>query len=150
MADTNYPPHDNGESPVPPNGTTLEYPPDLKSPSDTASQVTHPSDTAVDAPSSPIGAKDIGIPDMPEQRQFVINDASTFEEGYNSEGQIAPWEGPDLLYPNNLLLFEDHFLVGFPPFSLVRPIFENISQNLHWVPQMLKPKVENIKKELKN
>ena len=134
----------------PPLALLSKPPPDLKSSSNTVSQLTHPSDTDAAALASPTGAKGIGIPATPGHWQFGVTDASAYEDGYNSEGQPAPWEGPDIIDPNNLMLFEDPLQVGFPPFPPLEPIVKNVVQNLLGVPHMLKLKVEEMKKELKN
>ena len=65
----------------------------FQSPCDDISQLTGDSNPAPPPVPSPIGPADQGIPKTPERR--VINSISEelFEEGYDSDGQRAPWEG---------------------------------------------------------
>ena len=66
------------------------------------------------------------------------------------KGQPAPWEVTDIIYPNYLMSFEDHFLVDFTPFLPLEPIFKNVTQIFLGIPHMLKLKFEDMRKELNN
>ena len=64
----------------------------------------------------------MGILRTPKHLQLGVTDDIAYEDSYNYERQLYPWEGTNIIGPNNLMFFEDTLLVGFPPFTLVDPI----------------------------
>ena len=90
-------PHTSKEMPpLPPS----EAPPNeiqaFAFPQETMSLVSGPSSNGKTSFSSPLKPVDLGVPETPEQRQLVDIDGIDIEDGYDSDGLQAPWEGSKL------------------------------------------------------
>ena len=80
------------KTPLPSSLGVVELPNDLHSPTDTISQLSQASSRGRTSLSSPIGAKDIGVPKTPPQRKITPVNDDLLEEGYDSDGLRPPWE----------------------------------------------------------
>ena len=87
------PENQNENNPLPAGISILEVSHSTKSPSDNISQLSQTSASGLASFSSPIGAKDIGVPRTPEVRVVRPTDESAIDQGYDSDGLRAPWEG---------------------------------------------------------
>ena len=61
-------------------------------PWDNFSQLSDPSSSGVSALKSHLKPNDVGIPTTPEGRAMVPIDERAIDDGYDSDGQRAPWE----------------------------------------------------------
>jgi len=87
------PNRDTGDPPLPPLNQPTESIQVAQEPPDTMSQLTDPS-LLPPTPLRPVlGPADHGIPNSPEQRAIGIIDDDLYDNGYDSDGQRAPWEG---------------------------------------------------------
>ena len=121
----------------------------LKSPSDTISQLSQASTGGLAQLSSPIGLKDIGSPETPQARLVKAIDETAFENGYDSEGQRGPWEESQGIEFDDLELNEDDLPIGSPPSWVAVPSPENVAQKLCTVEDVLQMKVIELKTEIK-
>ena len=81
------------KTPLPPSIDIVEVNNQVKSSFDTISQLFQPSGGGRASLSSPLGAKDIGIPKTPPQRQISSVDKTLFDIGYYLDGLRTPWHG---------------------------------------------------------
>ena len=87
------PNRDTGDPPLPPLNQPTESIQVAQEPPDTMSQLTDPSLLPPTPLRAVLGPTDHGIPNSPEQRAVGIIDDDLYDNGYDSDGQRAPWEG---------------------------------------------------------
>ena len=97
----------------------------LNFPSDTISQQSQASGGGKVSLSSPLHAKDIGVPKTPEQRVMKPVDEAAFAKGYDSDGNRTPWEETNELDFDGPELDEDPIPFGQPPVSSPEPDRQN-------------------------
>ena len=79
----------------------------LQSPSDNISQLTTPTRSHAPSLSSPLRPIDIGVPPTPPENTLIPVDAVACEEGFDSDGEQAPWLAAPLPDFNDPTLEED-------------------------------------------
>ena len=77
----------------PPNSTPLPNP----TLTNNTNEVTAVEFIGLDALSSPIGDRDLGIPESPRERDIVPVDHALYDEGYDSDGLRPPTEFNNLI-----------------------------------------------------
>ena len=117
------------KTPVPPSVDVVQVSHPRKSPSDTISQLSQVSAGANPSFSSPLRATDIGVPRTPEVRVIRQTDEAANDDGYDSEGLRAPWEGCQELDFDGAEAMEESLPVGPPPSLPPLPSPENFAQN---------------------
>ena len=143
-------PHTSKEMPpLPPS----EAPPNeiqaFTSPQETMSLVSGPSSNGKTSFSSPLKAVDLGVPETPEQRQLIDVDGMDIEDGYDSDGLQAPWEGSKLAIFDLREAEESPLPFGPPPVSSEVPPVQNVAEKILTVEDVPKMKVSDINRELK-
>ena len=83
----------SGDPPLPSLNQPIESIQVAQTPTDDMSQLTGPSMCTRSASRTPLQSKDHGIPKTPEKRSFGMVSDELYSEGYDSDGQRAPWEG---------------------------------------------------------
>ena len=96
-----------------------------RSSSDTISQLSQSSTGVIPLVSSPITGEDIGVLRTPEVRVVAPIDNEAIEEGYDSDGLRAPWEGVDEVDGDGSDLQEESLPIGAPPLSPEGPLQQN-------------------------
>ena len=143
------PNNENENTAIPPAVETVEVVNKAKSSFDSISQLSPPSAVGGDSFSSPIGTKDIGQPRTPEGRVLVAIDEDAIDQGYDSDGQGAPWVGinEDILVGPEVE--EDPLPIGPRPSSPVVPSPEIVAKKVPTIDEVVKMKVVDLKTELK-
>ena len=126
------------QSPSDSNETTRLPPPvnvvkvnnQVKSPSDTITQLSQASSGARATLSSPLRAADIGVPKTPPQILIAPVDDALIEQGYDSDGRRLQWKKTKDLDFDGPELEEEAVRFDPPPLSPVEPIQENVAKNL--------------------
>ena len=122
---------------------------DDQSPPDSVSKLSEPSLGEMPSLSSPIGAKDLGLPVTPESRVLKPLDEGAMEEGYDSEGLRGPWEEGEVVDFDGPELQESPLPTGASPFLPVVPPQEFSVEKINTTENMHKMKVTDLKSELK-
>ena len=148
MSATSSPNHETGGLTSPPLNSTDEPSTPGPTPTNTTIEVPVPSDAGLDALSSPITEKDVGIPQSPAERCVVMHDDAGYDEGYDSDGMPAPWHEIDLIDDEEAGAEE----VGLPdeiePFEAEEVNPENRDAQVLRVEDMMKMNVRDLKVEL--
>ena len=137
------------KAPLPSSLGVVELPNDLHSPTDTISQLSQASSRGRASLSSPLGAKDIGVPKTPPQRVITPVDDDLLEEGYDTDGLRPPWEEAEVLDFDGPEVNEEPLRVGPPPISPQVPDRQNFAENLASVVDVPKMNVSQLKEQLK-
>ena len=143
------PDHQNEMPPLPPAVNIVEVSNQLRSPSDTVSQLSQPSTSLVAAISSPLGAKDVGQPMTPEGRLIKPIDETAIDQGYDSDGLRAPWEGAEEVSLDDPELEESPLPFGSSASLPREPSPENVAEKSITMDEVMKMKVPELREELK-
>ena len=144
-------PNDPSEmTPLPPSIDIVEVNNQVKSPSDTISQLSQPSGGGRASLSSPLGAKDIGIPKTPPQRHISSVDEALFDLGYDSDGLRPPWHDTEALDFDGPDLREEPLRFGPAPVLPPEPDRQNVAEKNITDDDVAKMAVSALKTELKN
>ena len=148
MSSTKSPNHDDGGLELPSlNPSELPTTPN-PTPTNTIIDVPVPLEVGLDALSSPITEKDMGIPMSPDERQVVVVDDALYDEGYDSDGEPPPWEGVDLI-ENEIVGAEEECLPdSATPIPAIAAPPENVAQFSLTVDEMMKMKVGELQDAL--
>ena len=113
---------------VPPQVSVVEVSDPIKSPSDTISQLSRGSAGQGGSFSSPLRAKDFGVPTTPEVRVVLPSHDEAIAEGYDSEGCRAPWLTRKELDFDGLELSEVPLPIVPPAVLPEMPPLENVAE----------------------
>ena len=109
--------NEDENTPLPAGVSVIEVHNQVRSPSDTISQLSQASVGGLASLSSPIGAKDIGLPKSPQRRVIEPVDENAIDKGYDSDGLRAPWEDGEDLNFDGPDAQEEPLPFGSPPSS---------------------------------
>ena len=143
------PEHQNSTTEKSNTVSVVEVATQRKSSTDTVSNLTEASSGGVVQFSSPIREADVGQPLTPEGRLILPIDEEAIDQGYDSDGCRAPWEGKDEEILNAVELEEDPLPTAPPP-SLPLEVTPEIFAEKMCTPEEVKSmKVNEVKTELK-
>ena len=136
-------------TPLPADVGVIEVHNQVRSPSDTISQLSQASFGGVASLSSPIGAKDIGLPKSPQRRVIKPIDETAIDKGYDSDGLRPPWEDGEELNFDGPDVQEEPLPFGSPPSSPRVTSPQNVAEKMCTMEEAEKMKVEELKVELR-
>ena len=118
------------KTPLPPSIDIVEVNNQVKSSFDTISQLFQPSGGGRTSLSSPLGAKGIGIPKTPPQRQISSVDEALFDLGHDLDGLRPPWHDTEALDFEGPDLREESLRFGPAPVLSPEPDRQNVAEKI--------------------
>ena len=141
--------NEDENTPLPAGVSVIEVHNQVRSPSDTISQLSQASVGGLASLYLPIGAKDIGLPKSPQRRMIEPVDENAIDKGYDANGLRAFWEDGEELKFDGPDVQEEPLPFGSPPSSPREPSPQIDAEKMCTMEEAEKIKVEELKVKLK-